>query len=123
MILVVLGLDAERVVRDVDGRDVPGDDAGTEALGLRAHLVHQVRPHDAVPVARPVVDHRRDHELTASLEAFDHERMQVRPGRVQRGGQARRARPDDDNRQRIDVHRCFSMSEDNWSRVTCAPTT
>src|SRR4029078_5829819 len=31
VILVVLGLDAERVVRDVDGRDVTRDDAGTEA--------------------------------------------------------------------------------------------
>ena len=51
--------------------DVALDDLGAELLGLRAHLGHQVRPHDAVAMAREVLDHRRQHELAAGLEAFD----------------------------------------------------
>ena len=47
------------------------DDLGAELLGLRAHLGHQVRAHDAVAMPGKVLDERRQHELTAGLEPFD----------------------------------------------------
>ena len=47
--------------------------------------------------AREILDVGRHHQLTAGVEPFDHERTQIRPGRVQRSRQARRARADDDD--------------------------
>ena len=40
---------------------------------------------------------RRQHQLTAGLDPFDDQRLQVRAGGVQRGRQAGRAGPDDDD--------------------------
>ena len=77
--------------------DVALHDLGAEALGLRAHLGHQVRTHDAVAEPRPVLDHRRQHQLSAGLEAFDEQRRQIRARRIERRGQPGRARPDDDH--------------------------
>jgi hypothetical protein len=72
-------------------------DLGAEPLGLRAHLPHELGPHDAVAMPRPVLDERREHELPAGLEPLDHERLQVGARGVERGGEARGPRPDDDD--------------------------
>ena len=81
--------DGEGPLGEIDRRDVPADDLGAEPLGLRAHLGHQLGPHDAVAIARPVLDERGQHQLPAGLEAFDDERLQVRARGVERRGQAR----------------------------------
>ena len=100
-------------MREVDGDDASRDDLRAELLRLGTHFLHQVRAHDALPVPGPVVDHRGDHQLTAGIEPFDHQRMEVRPRRVQRGGQAGRTRPDDHDRQDVVIHRCFSINEES----------
>ena len=46
---------------------------------------------------RKVLDERRQHQLTAGLEAFDDERLQIGAGGVQRGRESGRAGPDDDD--------------------------
>ena len=76
---------------------MPADDFGAEALRLRAHLGHQIRAHDAVAISRPVLDQRREHQLSAGLEPLDEERLQVRARGVQRGREPGRARADDDD--------------------------
>ena len=87
----------ERLRAEIDRRHVALDDLGAELLGLRAHLRHQVRAHDAVAIAREVLDQRRQHQLPAGLDAFDDERLQVGARGVQRGRQPGRARADDDD--------------------------
>ena len=76
---------------EIDARDVALHDLGAEALGLRAHLGHQVRTHDAVAEPRPVLDHRGQHQLTTGFEAFDEQRSQIRACRIERCGQTGRS--------------------------------
>ena len=76
---------------------LPCIDLGAEALGLRAHLRHQVRTHDAVAEPGPVLHHRRQHQLPARLEALDEQRLQVGARGVERRRQACWARSDDDD--------------------------
>ena len=105
---------------EIDGGHVAATHLGAEPLGLRAHVGHQIRPHDAVPETGKVLDGRRHHELTAGLEALDDERREVRARRVERGRESGRTGPDDDdvtnglgheNRNapsRTDAQRCLS---------------
>ena len=90
--LVVADVDAERPLGEVDARDVVGDELGAEALGLAAEVGHHRRPHDAVGVARVVLDVARDHQLAAPVEALDDERAQVGARGVESGGVARPGR-------------------------------
>ena len=89
--------DRERPAFEIDARDVALHDLGAEALGLRAHLRHQVRAHDAVAEPGPVLDHRRQHQLPAGLEAFDEQRLQVGARGVERRRQAGGPGSDDDD--------------------------
>ena len=95
-VLVVADPDAERALGEVDLRHVVGDVLGAEALRLVAELLHHLRPHHAVRVARVVLDVARDHQLAAPLEALDHERAQVGARAVQRCGVPGGAAADDD---------------------------
>ena len=95
-VLVVADVDAERLLGEVDLRDVVGDELGAEPLGLPAEVGHHLRPDDAVGVARVVLDVARDHQLAAPLEALDHEWLEVGARRVQRRGIAGGAATDDD---------------------------
>jgi len=76
----VLGLvdpDPERLLAEVDARDVVRDELAAEALRLPAELGHHLGPHHAVRVARVILDVARDHQLAAPLETLDDERLQV----------------------------------------------
>ena len=50
---------------EVDRYDVVGEQLGAEALGLRAHVVHEVRAHDPVGEAGEVLDLGGGHERAA----------------------------------------------------------
>ena len=65
-------------------------DFGAELLGLRPHFGHQVGPHDAVPMTRKILHHRRQHELAAGLQTLDEQRPKTGARRVQSRSQARR---------------------------------
>src|SRR5262249_42722413 len=84
--------------------------------------------HDAVAEPWKVLDQRRQHQLAAGFDAFDEERLEVGPGGVERGGQARRARPDDDGvaGSRHQSPTCRSMtflsSSFGVSPTTCSTT-
>src|SRR6266581_4288973 len=64
--------------------------------GARGTL-HELRALDAFRETGIVLDVGRDHELTARDGAGDDERLEVRPRRIDGGGQARGARADDDD--------------------------
>ena len=100
------GLGAVGVLADLDGVDaaiaqlelarVVGDEAGAEALGLGAELVHHLRPHHALVIARVVLDVGGVLELAAPLEALDDKRLELGPSGIERGGVAGGAAADDD---------------------------
>ena len=57
--------------------DVVVNDLGVEALGMLLHALHQRRAGEAFDVARPVVHFGGGGELTARLDAGDHDGFQV----------------------------------------------
>ena len=75
-------------LRQVGGVDVVEDDFGLEALRMRLHARHQVRAHQAVRVAGPVVHFGGGHQLAALLQAGDQHRLEVGAGGVDGGGVA-----------------------------------
>ena len=87
----------ERRGAELDRGHVAAHDLGAEALGLRPHFGHQIRPHDAVLVPGEILDHGRQHELPTGLDALDNQRRQIRPRRVQGRSQPGRSRSDDDH--------------------------
>src|SRR5690606_8329832 len=73
------------------------DDLGAEALGLLAHVLHEVGAEDALGEPREVLDIRRVHELTAGLHRTrDEHRVEATSGGVDRGGIAGGPGADDD---------------------------
>ena len=81
--------------RQVDAVDVDVDDLRSEALGLGAEQVHQVRALDPVREARVVLDVAGQHQLAAGRRAGEDDRLEVGPRRIDRGGQAGRTGADD----------------------------
>jgi hypothetical protein len=102
-VLVVAHPHAERLLREVDLRDVVGDELGVEALGLPSKLLHHLRPHDPVGIAGVVLNVARDHQLAAPVESLDHERSQVRARSVEGGRIPRGAAADHDHVAHIGV--------------------
>ena len=96
MLLVAEEDPLEAAVGELDAGGVVGDEPGAEALGLGAELVHHLRPHDPLGVARVVLDVGGVLELAAPLEALDHERLEVGARGVERGGVAGGPAADDD---------------------------
>ena len=96
--------DAERAgARSRPCVDLHGLELGAEAGGLLPEVEHQLGAHDPLGEAGEVLDVGGQHQLAAGLVAgrrrlaLDHERGEVGPGGVDGGGQARRARADDDD--------------------------
>src|SRR5690606_40821644 len=87
---------AERALRQVGSVDLVEDDLGVEALGVGLHARHQVRAHQAVGVARPVVDLGGRHQLAALLQPGDDHRLEVGAGGVDGGGPAGGAGTEDE---------------------------
>ena len=75
----------ERRLGQLDLVDVVEHDLGVEALGVLQEALHQVGPHDAVDVGRPVVDVGRRHQLAALGDAGDEHRLQVGARGIDRG--------------------------------------
>jgi hypothetical protein len=80
----------ERPAAQVDTIDISVNDARSESFRLPAEKVHQLRTADPVREAGVVLDFAGDHQLSAAGHAADHHRLQVRPGGVDRRGQAGR---------------------------------
>ena len=88
---------ATRLARQLDARDVVGEQLRAEALGLVAELLHHLRAHDPLGEAGVVLHVGRLLQEAAPGEALDHERMQVGARGIQRRRVTRRAAAHDDH--------------------------
>ncbi len=107
---------AERAPGQVGGVDVVEDHLGVEALRVRLHPRHQVRAHQAVGIAGPVVDLGGGHQLAAHLQAGDDQRLEVGAGGVDGRGPAGRAGTEDDDAGVLVRGHCYDS--DSWSAAT-----
>jgi hypothetical protein len=67
---------------------VRGLEFRAEAFSLFTHIVDQVRSLDSLGKSREIFDQGGHRELPAGLMPFQHERLQIRARRVNRGGQS-----------------------------------
>ena len=70
---------------------------GVEASGLLLQALHQLGSEHGVREPRVVLDLGSEHQLAARVHPFQNKGLQVGAGRVQRGSQASRTRPQDDD--------------------------
>ena len=82
---------------EIDPVDVDVDHPRTHAFGLAAHRGHQVRALDGVHEPRVVLDVAGQHQLAAGRRTGQDDRFEVGPRGIDRGGQSRRPRADDDD--------------------------
>ncbi len=94
-VLAVVADQPERARGQFRGVDVVEDDLGVEALGVRLHARHQVRAHQTVGVAGPVVDLGGGHQLAALVQAGDQHGLEVGARGVDGCGVAGRAGAED----------------------------
>ena len=95
--LLVLGEDLLDLTVELDAHDVLHTQVGAEALGLVAHVLHEVRAHDARREPREVLHLGGLHEQTAEVHALEDEGLEFGAGRVDGGGVAGGAGADDDD--------------------------
>jgi hypothetical protein len=81
----------ERPRAKIDASHLILDSLRAEPLGLRPHLAHEIRTHDAIAIPGEILHERRQHELTAGFDTFNEKRFQVGARGVEGGGQAGRA--------------------------------
>src|SRR6185436_12234418 len=101
-------VDAAGLLGELDPGRLVGDEAGAEALRLVAELLHHVRPHDPLGEPGVVLDVGRLLQQPAPEEALDHQRTQVRAGRVQGGRVPGRAAAHDDDVLDFFGHVCLA---------------
>ena len=77
-----------------------------KTLGLLAHILNQLGPHDSFRKAGKVLDQGSHRELTARFVAFDDQRFQVGACSVKCRGVSRAPGADDDNVASF-THGCF----------------
>ena len=75
----------ERAPGEVGTVDLVDHHFGVEAFGMRLHALHQGRAHQAVGVARPVVDFGGGHQLAADRHAGHDDGLEVGAGGVDGG--------------------------------------
>ena len=88
--------EAKRSLVEVSGVNVIEDRLRTEPRRVGVHAGHQVRALQSLDVARPVVDVGGGRHLTAHLESGDHDRVQVRTGRIESRRATGRTRAEDE---------------------------
>src|SRR5512133_2196045 len=93
---LVAGPELERAPGEVDAGDLLALEAGAEALGLLAHLLHEQRADDPVREAGVVLHLVGDRELAPWLHPLEEDRLQLAARGVDGGGVAGGAAPDDD---------------------------
>ena len=84
----LVSFETQGAAAQVHAGDVVVDELGAVLLHMRLHPQHEVRPLQAVVVARPVVDVRGGGELPAHLDASDQRRLEIGPRGVERRGAA-----------------------------------
>src|SRR5690606_29945429 len=94
--------------------DMVKDHFGIEALSVRLHLHHQVRPLEALTAAGPVVDFRGRGELAALLHAGNHQGIEVGSGSVHCSSPARRTRSENNQTSVFHFTHGVSFTVNAW---------
>ena len=87
----------ERPLRQIRLAHRPMQILGAEPLGLLLHVLHQVRPLNAFRKSGKVFDLGGNRQLPARLMPDNHQRIEIRAARVDRGGVPGAARADNDH--------------------------
>ena len=87
----------ERTRGEIHRVGVGGDEPGPEARGLVPEAHHELRAHDSFNESGVVLDLGGEHQLTTGGEPFDDHGLEVGARGIDRGGEAGRARSDDDD--------------------------
>lgn len=87
----------ERLVSEIDRRDIAREELRPKPFCLRSHLLHQLRSHDALSKAWVILNFRGRRELPAGLPPFNEQRREVGSRRIDGGSQSSWTRPDDNN--------------------------
>ena len=93
--LFAVDRERERTWCERNSCDMAGEELRSESFRLRSHFFHQLRAHDALGKARIVLDFCRRGQLSAGLPAFNEQGREIRPRRIDRGGESSRPRADD----------------------------
>src|SRR5215204_5713401 len=93
-LILILGPQLERAVREVHPLDVLGTHLSPETRSLGLEVVHHLGAHDTIPVPRIVLYVGGQHELPTALETLEDEHVQARPRGVKRRRVPRRTRTD-----------------------------
>ena len=93
--LFAVDREREGACLEIHRAHVSGQELRAEPFCLGPHFFHELRPHDALGKARIVLDFRRRGQLPAGLPAFDEQRREIRPRRIDRGSESSRPRADD----------------------------
>ena len=88
-----VAFEPERPLREIKLRHLIGDETRADMLGLLLHLLHQPGALDGLGKAGVIFDVGRDGELAAGLVAADHDRLEHRACRIDRGRATGRIRP------------------------------
>lgn len=89
--------DRQRSLFNVYGCDVTGQKFRAEPFGLRSHFFHELWPQDALGEAGIVLDLRCRGQLPAGLPAFNQQRREISPRRIERGSETGWAGTDNDD--------------------------
>ena len=95
-VLALIADQPDRLLVEVGGVDVVKHHLGVETLGMLLETRHQVRPHHAVGIGRPVIDVGGGHQLAALGHAGDQHRIEVGACGIDGGGVAGRAGTEDE---------------------------
>src|SRR5438445_728873 len=71
-------IDAERMLIELHGVNVTGDDFSAETQSLFAHLIHELRSHNPIGKSWKILDQRCQSELSSGFLALDEKRLKVR---------------------------------------------
>jgi hypothetical protein len=95
--LVLAEMKQERTLAEIHAGEVRHAIFRPEPFGLFAHVIDQLRPHDAFGKTGKVLDQRGERQLAAGFVALDDERFQVGARSVKRGSVPGAAGSDDDD--------------------------
>ena len=95
--LVLSEMQQKRTLAEVDAGEMSYAIFRAKALGLLAHVLNELRSHDSFWKAGKIFHERSERELAARFVPFNHQRFQIGPRRIQRGGMSGAAGADDDD--------------------------
>jgi hypothetical protein len=90
-------MEYERALSQIGAGKVSHAVFGAEAFGLFAHVIDELRPHDAFREARKILNQCGERELSAGFVSFDDKGLEVCASRVKSGGMSGAAGSDNDD--------------------------